>query len=607
MMAPPLDPRDPRDLHDRPWKRRSSSVSAPYFRLPRRSRRATYICWTVVVFVLYFVLSSATQWSHVPDPRSFYSRGGDVPIQYSHLYASLSKITGGGNRAWNRNVLFAAGNLDAASKLAGIACEMSMYGRSNVHFALIGDNDMDMERFREFNGITEENTDCRAIFHDARADFTELMSVERKKLVVRTALRHLRDFMHPQVLIMSAEHEDGWFSTTLTDTAKKLRVPTIELPWGPADGLRWITRLDSGSLSAWHKPNFEIVIHADKHSGNLERLLKSLESAFYPTAHHRPKSLTVILNPSVPLHPFTKSFLSRYSFPSPSRTFIRRPLTAPKNPLESAKQYIESFYPDSDDTSVLVLDSNAEVSKWYYHYLLFTTLEYKYSSYQYHDTASLFGVSLEEPPSYLNGSSPFNIPALSKGSQPSPFLYPVPNTRAALFFPKYWSEFHTYFSKNLLHPHKSSPSENDTEPVPFPLSDMAANSWIAPILDIIRARGYVMLYPAFAYESLAIVHHEQPSYTRSIRGGGRRTVKEKPLMEKNNLLDSLPNGDLPVYNSELPLIDWWGRPALWDWLELDALNYRKYISNCKVEDTGLPWMVHNVDDIFCDTDGNSLE
>jgi len=202
-----------------------------------------------VVFALYFVLNSATQWSHVPDPRSFYSRGSDIPVRYSHLYASLSKITGGGNRIWNRNILFAAGNLDAASKLAGIACEMSMYGRSNVHFALIGDSDMDIELFRKLNGITEENTDCKANFHDARADFASLMSVERKKLVVRTALRHLRDFMHPQALIMSAEHEDSWFSATITDMAKKLQVPTIELPWDAADSLRWITRLDSGSLS----------------------------------------------------------------------------------------------------------------------------------------------------------------------------------------------------------------------------------------------------------------------------------------------------------------------------------------------------------------------
>lgn len=150
---------------------------------------------------------------------------------------------------WNRNILFTAGNLDAASKLAGIACEMSMYGRSNVHFALIGDSDMDIELFRKLNGITEENTDCKANFHDARADFASLMPVERKKLVVRTALRHLRDFMHPQVLIMSAEHEDSWFSATITDMAKKLQVPTIELPWDAADSLRWITRLDSGSLN----------------------------------------------------------------------------------------------------------------------------------------------------------------------------------------------------------------------------------------------------------------------------------------------------------------------------------------------------------------------
>lgn len=331
------------------------------------------------------------------------------------------------------------------------------------------------------------------------------------------------------------------------------------------------------------------MIHADKHSGNLERLLKSLELAFYPAGHF-PKSLTIILDPSTPLHAFTKSFLSDYSFPSSTRTFIRRPLLPALTAKETAIRFVESFYPGNDNTFLLVLDTNIELSKWYFHYLFFTTLEYKYSIYK-RTTNSLYGISLVEPPSFLNGTKPFAVP-----SGGSPFLYPAPSSRAALYFPKHWSEFHSFFSKNLQYPIPKSTTGNKTGLLT--ISKEVAESWSTPLITLIRARGYAMLYPSFPRDALAIFHTEQPSYTRSKHGF------EKTLMNKNNLLHDLPDEDLPTYN-KIPLLDWWGQPTLWDKLELDAIQYRRAISFCP--DASVPEYNFDAGDLFCDLKGNRLE
>lgn len=610
-MAPPLDRHD---LHDHPWKRRSG-LSFSALRLPRRSRRATYLCWAMIIFLIYLVLNSVTSWSHIPNPAGLHRPKEVIPIKFTALFNSLPH-TKGGTRSLNRNVLFAAESLEAASKLAGIACEMADFRKSNVHFAFVGRDYMDIELFKELNGITNEVGGCKVMFHDARAESANRMTEDRLKIATKTGLRHLHEFIHPQIMLLSVDHEEEWFIETARQTTQQLQMQTIELPDNAANDLRWITRLDSGSIGgtyisyvnatssrkkqwlistlnspAWNKPSFEIMIHADKHSGNLERLLKSLELAFYPTGH-RPKSLTIILDPSAPLHAFTKSFLSDYSFPSSTRTFIRRPLLPALTTKETAMRFVESFYPVNDSTFLLILDTNVELSKWYFHYLLFTTLQYKYSIYK-HTTNSLYGISLVEPTSFLNGTNPFPVP-LGK----SPFLYPVPSSNAALYFPKHWSEFHSFFSKNLQFPILEATATNKTGLISLTISKEVAESWSTPFISLIRARGYAMLYPSFPRDTLAILHTEQPSYTRSKYGF------EKTLMDKNNLLNGLPDEDLPIYN-RIPLLDWQGRPTLWDKLELDAFQYRRAISSCP--DVSVPNYNFDAGDLFCDPKGDRLE
>ncbi|KAH0612691.1 uncharacterized protein H6S33_009071 [Morchella sextelata] len=553
-MAPP--PLDRRDLHEHPWKRRA-----------------------------------VTTWTHIPNPAGLYRPKEIIPINFLNLYDTAPRAVGG-SRFQNRNVLFAAESLEAASKLAVVACEMANFKRNNVHFALLGRDDIDIEVFKQLNGISTELGGCNVAFHDARAEMVSLMTKNRMKLAMRFGLRHLHEFIHPQAVFFSVEHEEEWFMDMARKTAGQLQMQMLELPSNTIDELRWITRLDSGSLEAFRKPSFEIVIHADKHSGNLERLLKSLQTAAYPFGHH-PKSLTVILDPSSPFHGFTKSFLSDYSFPSRTRTFIRRPINPASSAEDTAKRFMESFYPSNDDTFLLVLDANVELSKWYFHYILWTTLEYKYSLYQKLRTASLFGISLEEPPSFINGTKPFTTPS----GEPSPFLYTAPSSRAALYFPQHWIEFHSYFSQSLLFPTMGAAFTNQTNLTRLTMSKEISDSWSTSFINLIRSRGYVMLYPSFHKEALAIVHNETPSYTRTKHGF------EKTLMDKNNVMRDLPAQALPIYNT-IALVDWWGRSMQWDKLELDALRYRQATSSCPTSLTA--GFSFDAGDLFCDENGKRL-
>lgn len=588
-MAPP--PLDRKDLHENPWKRRAGFTYSG-FRFPRRSRRATYLCYALIICLLYLVLNSATtSWTHIPNPAGLYRPKEVIPINFLNLYETAPKAVGG-SRSQNRNVLFAAESLEAASKLAVVACEMANFKRNNVHFALLGRDDIDIEVFKQLNGISAELGGCNVVFHDARAEMVGMMTEDRMKLAMRSGLRHLHEFIHPQAVFFSVEHEEEWFMDMARKIARQLHMQILELPSNTIDELRWITRLDSGSLGAWETPSFEVVIHADKHSGNLERLLKSLQAAVYPFGH-LPKSLTVVLDPSSPLHGFTKSFLSDYSFPSRTRTFIRRPTIPASSAEDTAKRFMESFYPSNDDTFLLVFDANVELSRWYFHYILWTTLEYKYSLYQRMRTSSLFGISLEEPPSFINGTKPFTTP--SRG--PSPFLYAVPSSRAALYFPQHWAEFHSYFSRTLQFPATGAAFTSQAGSTSLSMSKEISDTWSTSFIKLIRSRGYVMLYPSFPKEALAIVHNEVPSYTRAKHGF------EKTLMDKNNVMRDLPAQALPVYNT-ISLVDWWGRPTQWDKLELDALRYRQATSSCPTSQVA--GFSFDAGDLFCDENGKRL-
>ncbi|KAF8543522.1 hypothetical protein BDD12DRAFT_725933 [Trichophaea hybrida] len=415
-----------------------------------------------MILTFYLLVNSATRWV-VPGAEYFETNQPLNDLRFPSLYTSLSQVGSSGKRKWNHNIIFVAGNLTAASIVTGLACEMAQYRKNNVHIVFMGFDTLHLDAFRRINGLPgkDDLDGCTVYFHDARPEFAQHLTRNWQKIAVQSALQHINNFMHPQALIVAPKHEEEWFMDIVKEKSKELELVLIELPTDTTEDVNWIARLDSASLNAWHKPSFEVVIHANTHSGNLERLLKSLQSAYYPSPEHRPKRITIVLNPHISIHPSTHDFLRHYKFPCQHKLSIRRPIISKQDPLAATVKFVESFYTLSDHHSVLFLDPNTEVSKWYYHYLLFATLTYKYSSSQGPDTNSLFGISLELPSCYLDGRKPFLVESFNN----TLFLYPSPASRAALFFAQHWCEFHSYVSHKLWH----NPNAGSvTERIPLP-------------------------------------------------------------------------------------------------------------------------------------------
>ncbi len=358
---------------------------------------------------------------------------------------------------------------------------------------------------------------------------------------VTAAFNNLHSYIHPQVIITDySPREDTFFTRSLRNKAQELDTPIIELPPDAAETLMWMTRLDTGSLrgkgallkyvhkllrtdqsSAWHKANVELLIHAPpKSSGSLIRLLRSIETADYFESK-RP-DLTIELPADI--DPPTQQFVENLVWPPAdgsnqkhvSQVTLRHRIPRDRMASEEASvRLVESFYPQSPSHShLLLLSSQTELSPHYYHYLKYVLLEYRYSSYGFQTPQNLLGISLELPSSHLNDSSPFTPPlskpspySRAKPNQPTSFLWQAPDSNAALYFGDKWIEFHSFLSKRLeakhsAQPDKPTPKHNKLVSEHYP-------SWMEYLLELMRARGYSVLYPNFdSTDGIVTIHNE---------------------------------------------------------------------------------------------------
>ncbi|KAK4193760.1 hypothetical protein QBC35DRAFT_371239 [Podospora australis] len=531
----------------------------------------------------------------------------DGPILFRKLAATLQAISDTqGYQAVNKNVLFAAASLKSASVLLPMACEMGAELRSYVHFALLGGSEIGMEELRAVNGIDES---CQVIFHDGRPDYAGTSTPARLKKSSARALHHIHSYMHPQAMFVdvSGEEEESLLGG-VRQQAPVSGIPLIELPANAHSHLPWISKLDSSSLAAWHKVNFEILIHAaPKASGSLTRLLRSLSAADFSAG--AVPHLTIELPHDLDLA--TKEFLKGFYWPParaddpslPSQLTLRHRI--PRTRLteeESAVRFLESFWPaDPQHSHVLVLSSQVELSPKFFHYLRYTTLEYLHSKtaqLQQYDTR-LLGISLDLPTTYLNTSDPFTAPApiqkfnksnkksSSRETTSAPFLWQSPNSNAMLYLGTKWTELHALVS-NLIELQHSSKSLS-----PFFTDKVVSKrypAWLEHALSLTRVRGYWALYPGEdTARGLATVHGElarvPEEYEREVeRDLIRDSSRERSSSRAGgggHLMESL---DLPPF-SEMPLLLYNGNPT--DLYNLDAFaadyayDFRKAVGGCE--------------------------
>ncbi|KAK4544337.1 hypothetical protein LTR36_004228 [Oleoguttula mirabilis] len=469
----------------------------------------------------------------------------DGPIKFYKLATSLHGIANTlGARPQNRNILFAVSSLQSAAGLMPMACEMAKWDRNYVHMAFLGRDPLPLDDILEVNGVSRG--DCTVYFHDARADYSEYSTEQRAEVSIAGAMKHINDFMHPQAIIMDdSKVEDTFFTRAMRNKAREYGRSLIEVPAGQYEGFLWMTRLDSGSLSNWFKPNIDILIHAPPDSsGGLIRLVKSLESADY--AGLKIPKLTIELPTDV--EHFAQEYLRDLDWPpiadpSPVKqsalTLRHRIPTSRLSSEQASVRLLESFYPRvTEHNHVLVLSPQAELSPLYLQYLHYVILEYKYSSYGSPSSDDLLGISLDVPSAFLNGSGDFLPPvtadmpaekykdiAIYNQNAAAPFLYQAPSATASLIFGEKWATLHDFLSHRLAASHagkteKTKKLVSETEP-----------AWLEYLLELMRARGWSMLHPA---APLVTIHNElshiPEEYVRE-KSTNRKDVETVPELE----------------------------------------------------------------------------
>jgi hypothetical protein len=450
----------------------------------------------------------------------------DGDIRFYQLPSSLHGISRTkGFQKRNDNVMFAASSLKSLAVLIPMACEMARLENNFVHILLLARSHLGLDEIQDINGVDKDG--CKVFWHDARPDYARYSSDFRAEAAVAAALDHIDVFMHPQVVITDDSIVDEtWFTRQMRIKAKQYDWPVIELPNEKQDRLKWITRLESRALAAWHRSSIDIVVQAPTASfGSLMRLLKSLSAADYSGL--TPPRITLELPADVDT--MTRDYLSRFAWPPTtalqpvhtSQLTVRHRIPGQKISAEEASvRFFESFYPaNADESHVLLLSANAQLSPMYFHYLKYNLLHYKYSQFVGIFSNNIFGLSLDMPATYLNGSAPFIPPdhsalqtavqiqtkPINKNTNP-PFLWQAPNSNAALYFGDKWVELHSFLQHRLTKFHSTSDAAvlKKTVSEQFP-------AWMEYALEFMRARGYALLYPPSSpgFESLVTIHEEQ--------------------------------------------------------------------------------------------------
>ena len=378
-------------------------------------------------------------------------------------------------------------------------------------------------------------------------------------------------------------------------------------------------------------------------SGSLIRLLKSIENADY-FGVRRPH-LTIELPTEV--DPPTWQYLQNLVWPpldwsgAPHASQVSLRHRVPRRTLterEASARLVESFYPiRTGNSHVLLLSPQVELSPLYYHYVMYHLLEYKHSARgaSITDFPNLMGLSLELPSYHLNDSEPLKPPLLQRSALnskdkasseiPTPFLWQAPNANAALYFGDKWMEFHSFLSARLTKP----PSARRK------VFSRKHPAWLESLLELIRARGYYMLYPNFPNDgdAIATVHDELYKVPEEyLKSPDKRSppaadlnidvdeplsadedanpytsppYHEHPLLE-SDLLSLLPNTGVPLDVSDLPLLSYNGinisRKLSHEAAMSFSETFRAEIGTCRNSFEAKERTINGALDLFCHLD-----
>ncbi|KAL5799436.1 hypothetical protein ACOSQ4_032320 [Xanthoceras sorbifolium] len=305
------------------------------------------------------------------------------------------------------------------------------------------------------------------------------------------------------------------------------------------------THIKTSNLNFNHVPNFTLTIKVLTFNrlNSLSRCLRSLAAADYISDRVH---LHIYIDHFV--HTNTSSDLPN-SFLEESRAILHfvdvfewrfgeKVVHYRTGNVGLQAQWLEAWWPTSDDEFAFVVEDDLEVSPLFYKFLRSFIVNYYYNSAN--SSHSIYGASLQRP-RFVPGKHGNKI-RLDSGMHV--FLYQLVGTWGQLLFPKHWKEFRLWYDE-----HKANGIK------PF-LEGMVTNGWYKKMgeriwtpwfIKFIHSRGYFNIYTNFPNERSLSVSHRDAGVNY-----GKSAGPDSQLLDENsfdyNFLKMQPLSNLKWYD-----------------------------------------------------------
>ncbi|KAK3159842.1 hypothetical protein QOZ80_1BG0051720 [Eleusine coracana subsp. coracana] len=184
-------------------------------------------------------------------------------------------------------------------------------------------------------------------------------------------------------------------------------------------------------------------------------------------------------------------------------------------------QWIEAWWPGSDNEFAFVVEDDLEVSPLYYSFLKRVVMRYYYDRENY--SPYVFGASLQRP-RFVAGKHGNKI---QLDSETRIFLYQMVGTWGQLLFPKPWKEFRLWYDE-----HKAKGIKPILQGMKTTgwYKKMGERIWTPWFIKFVHARGYFNIYTNFLKERALSVSHRDAGVNY-----GRSVGPDSTLLDGKNL------------------------------------------------------------------------
>ncbi|BFI43079.1 hypothetical protein MPTK2_8g14800 [Marchantia polymorpha subsp. ruderalis] len=374
--------------------------------------------------------------------------------------------------------------------------------------------------------------------------------------------------IHNPSLIFTVSDLDDKVRDALKVAASRGNTTLVQLPRASIKHALWIPDVKSASLRNWNKMKISINIITQSRPRSLQRLLNSIT-----TAHFLGDTIDFSFNMDSKVDSETLNVVNNFVWPYGNKVVRRRIIQG-----GLIRAVSESWYPTSDDDYGLLLEDDIEVSPFFYMWLKYALLVYRYDPAV--SLPELNAIALYTPRvvEVVKERPVWNATEFFKYSHPNmPYLHQLPCSWGSLFFPQRWREFYKYMGMRYTADAKKNPVQ-----IPRSRTNGWQASWKKFLIDVMYLRGYVTLYPNFPNQTSFSTNHLEPGAHINATDNvlkHKREDFEVPLIYED-FWQHLPNQKLPPA-SKLPVLNLFNQAASLKGLKAAGAKLGQDVMQCE--------------------------